>query len=231
LSEGGDFPCRPQFRPKSGIFRGVSRFFHCSNYRNMIECSQIRNTIVLTLPNDWRITHAGAVVVQLLRQLPEVPLQTTFAANMIAASLEMAIAGIFHGDAAPPLSERISDFTWHIRDCTYTYLPEIDDSALRRTVELASCSSSLTLIASPRHEDVLRAACESTLGFRRPMVFGLDSFISLRTIFSSWDLRWPYDRVVLDLLRRANRRALDARCDESVLVHIRGTKERGTAKR
>ena len=108
--------------------------------------------------------HAGAVAVQLLQQLPKVPLQTTLAANMIAASFEMAIAGIFHGDAHPGLSERISDLTWQIRDCTYAYLPEVDDNALRRAIELASCSGILTLIVPPRHEDVLRRACAPGVG-------------------------------------------------------------------
>ena len=156
---------------------------------------------------------------RLLQQLPTVPLRTTLAANMIAASLEMAILGIFHGDVHPGLSERTSDRTWKLG--LHLCVPsrgrrQRTEKSHRTGVMLGS----LTPIVPPRHEDVLRRACEPTLGSRTPMVLGLDSFISLRTLFSTWDSKWPYDRVVLDMLRRANSRAFGERCDESVLVHI-----------
>src|SRR5438128_9127176 len=41
---------RFQFRPDEGVFLGMRRFFHCSDYRGNVECSQIGSNRKVLLP-------------------------------------------------------------------------------------------------------------------------------------------------------------------------------------
>lgn len=180
---------------------------------------------MLTLPQDWRQFHGGAVALCLFRQIPQSTSQREFAGHLIGAALELAIAGLFQNRPPPDLTERHDEFTWQIRDCVYVYFPEIDNRALAKAVELESCAACLTIIVPPRHDEVFQRACESILGDRTPVIWSLDGFVSFRTIFSSVDLRWSNERVVVDLLRRSNRRAAESHSDESILVDIPTTSE------
>jgi hypothetical protein len=175
---------------------------------------------MLILPKDWSLINGGAVVADLFQQLPDVKAKTVFASHVIGASLEMAIAGIFQDRQPPQLEERISDLTWQIRDCIYTYIPEINNSALEKVIELTSRSHTVTILVPPKHDNVFWRACEFTLKSHTPMIMSLDSYVSLRTLFSSWDLEWPQERIIFDILRRYNRRAIYSHCDDSILVDI-----------
>jgi hypothetical protein len=53
-----------------------------------------------------------------------------------------------------------------------------------------------------------------------PLITTLDTYISFRTSFTAADLGWTRNRAVLELFRRYNRRAIDAACDEAILVDI-----------
>jgi hypothetical protein len=53
-----------------------------------------------------------------------------------------------------------------------------------------------------------------------PTIVSLDDLISLRTLFTTWDLNWASDHVVLELLRRYNRLAADAGCEQVIMVDI-----------
>ena len=99
------------------------------------------------------------------------------------------------------------------------YLPDVDNSALAKAIDLGSHSVTVTLIVPPKHDEMLRSG-EPILKERTPSILSLDTLISLRQLFTSGDLGWTGDRVLLDLLRRYNRRAADAACDESILVDL-----------
>jgi hypothetical protein len=175
---------------------------------------------MLILPKDWYLITGGAVIADLFQQLPDMKAKTVFASHVIGASLEIAIAGIFQDKQPPQLEERISDLTWQIRDCIYTYIPEINNSALEKATVLASRSQTVTMLVPPKHDNVFWRACEFTLKSHSPMIMSLESYVSLRTLFSSADLEWPQERVIFDILRRYNRRSVDAHCDDSILVDI-----------
>ena len=109
---------------------------------------------MLTLPTDWRLFHGGAVALDLFRQVPQSTLQTEFARHLIGADLELAIAEIFRHKHPPLLVEGPSEFSWRIRDFSWVYLSEIDDSALAKAIELASHSVTVTLIVPPKHGEI-----------------------------------------------------------------------------
>jgi hypothetical protein len=175
---------------------------------------------MLILAKDWRVMHGGAVANHLFLQLPQTATQTVFARHLVGAALELAIAGIFQQEPAPQLEEWPYDLRWQIRDCIYSYVPEIDNGTLPRVIGFGKRLQTVTLIVPQQHDQLLWRLCQETLSGRTPMIQSLDTFISLRTLFSSWDFGWPIERVVWDLLRRFNRRAVDACCDESILVDI-----------
>jgi hypothetical protein len=100
------------------------------------------------------------------------------------------------------------------------FFPRIDNESLARAIELGSRAFYGSIVVPPDHEEVLWRACQASLGNRTPLIQALDSFVDLRTLFSSADFNWPVERVVLDVLRRYNRRALDEKRDERILVNI-----------
>ena len=175
---------------------------------------------MLTLPTDWRLFHAGAVALDLFRQVPQFPLQRDFARHLIGADLELAIAEIFRHKHPPLLVEAVPDFSWRIRNFSWVYLPDIDNRALAKAIELASHLVRVTLIVLPKHDEIFWRACQPILKNRTPPIQSLDSLISLRVLFTSIALDHTHDRVVLDLLRRYNRRVLDTACDDAILVDI-----------
>ena len=174
---------------------------------------------MLVLPDDWRSFHKGAVVVRLLGQISDHMLKNEAVRHLIGASLELAVAGIYRHERRPPVEE-VSEFTWRIEDYTYAYFPDIDDAALAKAIELGSGSPCAALIVPPRHSEVLLRACEPTPKSQTPMILSLDSFISLRTHFTSGDLGWTHNQVLIDLLRRYNRRAVGTSPNGATLVDI-----------
>jgi hypothetical protein len=64
------------------------------------------------------------------------------------------------------------------------------------------------------------SAIQTSVNKNMPLIFPLDSFISFRTSFTGADLNWTKNHVLLELLRRYNRRAINAECDEAILIDI-----------
>jgi hypothetical protein len=138
------------------------------------------------------------------------------------------------------LRESIYDFQWNIRDTTYVYFPDVNDAALDKSVEYSSVSSQVVIIVPTGYGVILENACRQMLlsleetmisrrrkGRRRvpkerhvPLITPFDAHISFRTSFTAADLGWTKSHAVLELLRRSNRRARDAGCDEAILVAI-----------
>ncbi len=67
----------------------------------------------------------------------------------------------------------------------------------------------------------LRSLAKQTSTDRRmPLIFPLDTYISMRTSFTEADHNYTRNHVVLDLFRRYNQRVIDAACDKAILVDI-----------
>jgi hypothetical protein len=174
---------------------------------------------MLTLPKDWHLFPGGTLAVELYTQVPQFA-RRSFVWHLISASLELAIAGIFRRERPPPLVAQESDFSWRIRDFTYVYLPDTDNAAFAKAIDLGSRSVHVTLIVPPGHEEILSRACRPILKGRTPPILSLETVISFRVLFSSGHFGWTHERVVLELLRRYNRRVLEAACDQTLLIDI-----------
>jgi hypothetical protein len=220
LREGSILSRGPQFRTKSTIFSCVGRFFHCSHYRNVLECSQIRYTIMLTLPEDWRSLTGGAVIAHLFGEVPEHSLHKEIAKHLIGACLDVAAAGISLRGQTNLVVKSLPNARWEIGEYTYVYFHDINNEALTRAIEMGSRRFWGSIVVRPRYEEVLWRACQSILGNRTPSILALDTLVNLRTLFTSGDCGWPYERVMLDILRRYNRRTLDRTYDDRILVDI-----------
>ena len=71
------------------VFGSVDRFFHCSHYRNMLECYQIGNTAMLKLPSDWRTCSGDKLADELLAQLADSSLQVDLSRQLAAAAVDL----------------------------------------------------------------------------------------------------------------------------------------------
>ncbi len=175
---------------------------------------------MLALPAEWQSITGGAVVTHLLGQVHENALRQEMARHLIGACLDLAAAGIALRTQTPPVPKLLSNLYWQIGDYTFVYLHDMNDASLARAVEIGSRFVHGNIIVPPRHEEILWRACQSIMGNRTPSIIALDSLVNLRTLFTSADFRWPYERAVLAILHRYNRRTLDAMANDAVMVAV-----------
>jgi len=169
---------------------------------------------MLKLPTDWRSIHGGAVALDLLAQLPTRALQTEFLHHLISASLELMLTALRTRRDLACSVETLAKCSWRIRDFRFVYFPAVDDDALNWCTRSESKMPECTVIVPSNHESVLRHALIDVLQGRSPMVFSIDSFISLRIFFSSGDAGWSHKQTMLKLLSDCNQHIAEANLDD-----------------
>jgi hypothetical protein len=209
-----------QFRTKSTVFGRVDGFFHCSHYRSVIECSQIRYTEMLTLCQDWRSAMGGVVALDLISQGRGKKLREQAASDLVGATLDVMVAAwpTKHG---PPLQvEALSNIIWRISSLYYMYLPVDNDAAFGKCIKLARSSSELIVIVPRRHEWLKRRLLRAALCRRAPNISFYDAFVSWRMSAATIDQGWPPERAVLELVAAYNWRVNSAGRGDSLLVDV-----------
>lgn len=166
---------------------------------------------MLRLCEGWGILTAGAVASNLLAQIDDANSrdEDEGAIGLIGASLDLLIDTWPRGDGRMLEIETVSDVTFRISGVYYVYLRPNDDKALGECLDLAQCAT-VTAIVPRREESLKRGILEGVLGDRAPNIWSFDAFISWRITSAAIDQRWEYERALLELITRYNRRVAAA---------------------
>lgn len=219
LGQPGAGAHRSQFGTERGVGFCMHRFFHCSHYRDGVECSQNRYTTMLTLPADWLRPVAGKLAVLLIRQALAPARQARIAGHLIGACLDLLVRPRLRSNWQPLRVRTLPRRTWRVRGLTYVYAPGLSGGVVRRCARLAR-SSEVIVIAGPGLGPLLRSRLEFICPVGTPIVTELDVFISWELLGTSIDLGWPRRRVRLELFEAYNRRVVNAHDDPSILIEI-----------
>jgi len=174
---------------------------------------------MLTLREDWRHALGGVIAADLVAQVPRKRMRNVAASCLIGASLDLLTATWPRKGQRPLQVETLSDIVWRIKGLYYMFLPDDDDTALSKCIELAE-SSTLTVVLLPDHESLKQRLLLGALGGQAPNVWSLKGFISWRTTSAAIDQGWPHERAITELLALYNRRAQSTRRGDVMLVDI-----------
>lgn len=219
LRKAGSPSNSAKFGTKCTVISGMNRFFHCSDYRNVLLCSQIRYMRMLVVRRDWRVVLGGAVAVDLIAQVPGQMLRNEVAARLIAASLDLLVA-TWPRETCPPLRVvTLSATVWQIANLHYMYLYPDNDSAIDECINLARWSE-MTVIVAPEQEGVKRRLLTAALRERTPNTWSFDTFISWRTTSASIDQGWPPGWSLRQMLAAYNERTTAVGQGDCTLIEV-----------
>jgi hypothetical protein len=145
-------------------------------------------------------------------------LQTQVARHLISASLDLLKQRYAKRGEPPVRIEAVSDEEWKVGDFRLVYIPVVNDDVVNRWENDACCFNVMYLIVSPGYERVLFHSLVALLGRSAPTIISLDSYVSLRALFSTMDFNWSQERCNIEFVKAYNRCALEAQADSLVLI-------------
>jgi hypothetical protein len=175
---------------------------------------------MLKLHDQWRSYPAGSVAADLVSQVADASLQTDVWRHLLRAALDRMVEGWGTTKGVFVRVEERPRLTWRINEGVFVYLPEIAYDSLQRCLDLAPVAPFLTILTPPRRETLLHNVFAALLGDRVPIVTAADTYLSLRDVFAQADLHCGRDESLIDLLNRYNKRTVEARLDDFLLVEM-----------
>jgi hypothetical protein len=173
------------------------------------DAPKIGTPTMLNLPPEWAELTAGAVALALARQTSDPRDRAMIARHLVAASLELAVIGLAKRFGSHLAVAEEDEDKWRIGGHVFSFLPVVDDATFHCCSIAASTNPHLTIIVWPESQSILQCALDRSAGARMPMIFSLDQFISMRTLFSSADIRSEQDTALIALLEIYNRRVCE----------------------
>lgn len=113
---------------------------------------------MLAMRPDWSQYATDTIVTELSEQIPCAPLRRDFAKHIIAAALELHIAGC-EEPLTLSLEETSTEIQWRLHEVIYVYFPDVDDAALNRAIEYSSVVSTVIIVVPRGHDEILWNAC------------------------------------------------------------------------
>jgi len=164
---------------------------------------------MLTLPLLWRTSTAGSTARTLVEQV-EPHLQPAVWAQLVAASLALAIDGCLRRSGEHWRLIEEGGSRWRINDAVFLFFPRADDAVLQKCRESASGREEWTILVPSKSSSALAAALQQLRPSRPPVVRPVETFIAMRVLFSSADLGIGRDVSFIELLRHYNRRVSES---------------------